>query len=431
MTNIAVIGAGSVGLSVCASLIERGHQVHLYDPRAPGEGASFGNAGMIANYVTDPLASMATLRSLPRELTRADASLSIDPRYALPLMGFGRRFLSAATPTRFARNKADLLSLIKNSVTAQHALLDTLDAPTLFADSGCLQIVRNDASAAQGIEQAAANKRRDGLDCRALTAEEVRELEPELAAKGLEGALYFPATRHLKNPLAVTRTLYQCLVSQGLHFHRAEVTQLSAQRDGGWQLSVNYPDIDSADAGSGKAHVEQVQVDQVVLCAGMVNNRLLKALNIKLPVVSERGYHIRLETPVALTRPVGWLAHHFYATPMEGGVRMAGTTEFKTANALPDERRWEQLRQWGGELFGQPVTLGESWFGVRHSTPDGLPAIGELAEHQGLYLAYGHGHLGLTLSAHTGQLIADMVDGNELPQYAANLSPDRFTGSKR
>ncbi|SDL96247.1 D-amino-acid dehydrogenase [Modicisalibacter muralis] len=426
MTTIAVIGAGIVGLAVSASLMARGHRVHLYDPNVPGEGTSFGNAGLIANYATAPMASLDTLRSLPRELRRPDASLSVDRRYTPSLLGFGRRFLSAATPARFARNKAALIALIEDAVGAQHALLDALDVPGLFADTGCLQIVRDNDTAA-GLDGVAAAKRRDGVECRALTAEEVRGLEPELNAEGLRGGVFFPGTRHLKNPLAVSQTLRRRLESQGLRWHRSRVHALTAQRDGGWRLSTASHQA----RGEGGGHPHDALVDRVVLCAGIANNALLKALGVQLPVVSERGYHISLQTPLALSRPVGWLAHHFYATPMEEGIRLAGTTEFSASASSPDERRWERLRHWGSALFGRPVSLGGRWLGVRHSTPDGLPVIGAVPGHEGLYLAYGHGHLGLTLSAQTGRLIAAMIDGDELPGYSANLSPGRFMGDRR
>ncbi|MGK0545935.1 NAD(P)/FAD-dependent oxidoreductase [Halomonas cupida] len=416
MNTIAVVGAGIVGLAVTRSLVDAGYQVQLFDPGAPGEGTSLGNAGLIANYATSPMASIETLKALPRELVRRDASLSIDPRYLSRLASFGPRFIQAATPSRFARHKADLVALIQDAVKAQHRLLESLDAPGLYADTGCLQLAYRGDALSRSLEASAEAKRADGVDCRALTAADVRDLEPELSPERLEGALFFPSTRHLKDPLTVSRTLWRRLERAGAVLHRARIEGLAPCVDGGWRLVSTL----------GEHHA-----DQVVMCAGMANQALMKWLGMSLPVVSERGYHVRLDTSVSLTRPTGWLAHHFYATPMEGGVRLAGTTEFTAPERRADQRRWDRLKGWGDAMFGRSLTLSERWMGVRHSTPDGLPVVGPVACREGLYLAYGHAHLGLTLSAQTGELIRAMMDGSPLPDYAQRLSPARFTRLRR
>ncbi|MGQ7247935.1 NAD(P)/FAD-dependent oxidoreductase [Halomonas sp. V046] len=411
MNTIAVVGAGIVGLAVAKSLAGRGHRVQLHDPGPPGEGTSFGNAGLIANYATSPMASIDTLKQLPRELSRRDASLSVDPRYLARLVGFGPRFLKAATPSCFARHKSDLVALIRDSVKAQHRLLESLQAPDLYADTGCLQLARRGDPLAVTLEASARAKRADGVACQALAVEEVRDLEPELDRAELVGGLYFPATRHLKDSLAVSRALWRRLEGDGVALHHSRVERLVPLASGGWRL------IDEAG---------EHQVDQLVLCAGIANDGLLRSLGVTLPVVSERGYHVRLETPLALSRPVGWMAHHFYATPMHGGVRLAGTTEFTAPDRAADQRRWERLQGWGEALFGRSLSLAERWMGVRHSTPDGLPVVGRVPGREGLLVAYGHGHLGLTQSAHTGELIAAMIAGETLPDYAQALSPQRF-----
>ncbi|HAR09426.1 MULTISPECIES: FAD-dependent oxidoreductase [unclassified Halomonas] len=417
MNTIAVVGAGIVGLAVARSLAGRGHRVQLFDPGPPGEGTSFGNAGLIANYATSPMASIDTLRQLPGELCRRDASLSVDPRYLARLAGFGPRFLKAATPSRFARHKSDLVALIQDAVKAQHALLESLEAPDLYADTGCLQLARQGDPLAATLEASARAKRADGVACEALTAQEVRDLEPTIHPADLVGGLYFPETRHLKDSLAVSRALWQRLAGEGVVQHGARIRGLVPLAAGGWRLIG-----EKGENGESREY----QADQVVLCAGIANDALLKSLGVSLPVVSERGYHVRLETPLSLSRPVGWLARHFYATPMHGGVRLAGTTEFTAPDRAADERRWERLKGWGEALFGRPLSLAERWMGVRHSTPDGLPVVGQVTGRKGLFVAYGHGHLGLTQSAHTGELIAAMIHGEALPDYVASLSPARF-----
>ncbi|MEQ6890571.1 FAD-dependent oxidoreductase [Halomonas sp. CS7] len=415
MTTIAVIGAGIVGLSVSHALRARGHDVRLVDPEPPGEGTSFGNAGLVANYATAPMASLETLRQLPAMLARRDRSIAIDPGYTPALANFGWRFLRAARPASFARHKADLVHLIDEAIAGQHALLDDLGGERLYRANGCLQVVRDGSCSASALEAMAATKRADGVACEALGAGDVRGLEPELSDEGLNGALYFPETRSLRDPLSLSRRLYQGLQGEGFTHVAARLESLTPLETGGWRLQAGETGMD---------------VDRVVLCAGIANNGLLEGLGVRLPVVSERGYHVMLETPLALNRPVGWLTHHFYATPMQDGVRLAGTTEFCPPGKAPNARRWSRLADWGASLFGRPVEVEQEWVGIRHSTPDGLPVIGEVPGYPGLILAYGHGHLGLTLSAETGRLVAGLVAAEPLPDYARALAPQRFMGAR-
>ncbi|QFU00812.1 D-amino acid dehydrogenase small subunit [Halomonas sp. THAF5a] len=411
MTSVAVIGAGIVGLAVSHALRARGHEVRLVDPEPPGEGTSFGNAGLIANYATAPMASPETLRQLPAMLARSDRSIGIDPGYTPALAGFGWRFLRAARPARFARHKADLVQLIDRAITGQHALLDALGGERLYRAAGCLQVFRDAPCSPSALDAMAAAKRADGVACEALGPADVLGLEPELSAEGLGGALYFPETRSLRDPLNFSRCLHRALEGEGFTHVSARVEALTPLATGGWRL---------------QAGETRLEVERVVLCAGIANNDLLRSLGMRLPVVSERGYHVMLETPLALNRPVGWLTHHFYATPMQEGIRLAGTTEFCPPGKAPNGRRWSRLADWGTTLFGRPVEVAKEWVGVRHSTPDGLPVIGEVPGQPGLMLAFGHGHLGLTLSAETGRLVAGLVDGEALPEDAQALSPQRF-----
>ena len=412
--SIAFIGAGIIGLATCRALQARGYHVHLYDPKPVGEGTSFGNAGLIANYATSPMANGDTLRQLPGQLLSRQPSLGIALRHTPALADFGWRFLKAATPTNFQRHKSDLIALLANAIKRQHGLIDALQTHTcepLFQQHGCLQIQRDTATTPAALETMARAKRHDGVECQALAASELRDLEPSLAPQGLAGGLYFPDTRHLTSPLSLSRQLFAQLEEGGLEWTPQQVDALTPLASGGWRIAT--------------ATTSQ-EVSHVVICAGIASNTLLAGLGKRLPVVSERGYHIELATSLPLSRPVGWLAHHFYASPMAAGIRLAGTTEFCAPSRPASPQRWQALTQWGETLFGQPLDVARHWMGVRHSTPDGVPVVGEMPGCPGLLLAYGHGHLGLTLSAETGDLVARTVAGEPLPEYARSLAPARL-----
>lgn len=245
MTTIAVIGAGIVGFSVSHALVTRGYDVKLMDPNSPGEGASLGNAGLIANYATAPMASLETLRQLPAMLARPERSISVSPTYAPALADFGWRFLRASTPRRFARHKVDLVSLVREAVMAQHALLDELGGAALYHANGCLQVVRSDRRQAAALGTMATARRSDGVACEALGPDEVLALEPALNPRGgLDGALYFPETRSLRDPLTLSRRLYGELQGNRLAHITERVRSLIPLEAGGWRLRLDEGDLD-------------------------------------------------------------------------------------------------------------------------------------------------------------------------------------------
>ena len=172
---------------------------------------------------------------------------------------------------------------------------------------------------------------------------------------------------------------------------------------------------------------ERLGGDAAAITLGFFSRPFLERLGLRLPLVSERGYHVTIAgQDVRITRPIGWLKYYFYATPMEGGVRLAGTTEFTGPQSKATERRWQMLRDWGRTLFGRDIGYTSEWCGSRASTPDTLPLVGRLPKCRNLVVATGHGHLGLTLSGITGRLVADLLAGRSTSLDMEPLRPDRF-----
>ncbi|NHI00446.1 FAD-binding oxidoreductase [Oceanimonas sp. MB9] len=411
MQHIIVAGAGIVGLAVCNALLEQGCRVTLLDANAPGSGTSAGNAGLIADYATTPLSNPDSLRAMLRELTRRRPALTVKPRYLAALGGFGQRFLQAMASEAFNNNKQTLVDLVSRGTALQKGLLESLNSPGLYQQTGCLQIFRDSAITEQQLAALADAKRRDGVACEALAPKAVLALEPALNAQGLTGGLWYSNTWSLRDPQGLCVRLFRQLQRRGLEYVPSQLDRLTP-----------YEDRVQVLAGG-----QTLGADAVVLCAGLGNQALLAPLGVNLPVVSERGYHLMLDRQqVTLNRPVGWLSRYFYATPMDQGIRIAGTTQFARPDAPAAQRRYRHMQEWAASLFGQPVSVSSQWMGVRHSTPDSLPVIGQLPGHKRITLAFGHGHLGMTLAAITGRLVADCVAGRQTDKLLASLSPSRF-----
>ena len=411
MKNIIVIGAGIVGLSVSKALLDKGYQVTLLDENPPGSGTSSGNAGLIANYATTPLSNPDSLRSMFKEMFRSKRALSIAPHYLSELTGFSRAFLRAINQEPYTKNKRTLVELVARGSLLQHKLLENLGSNELYQTKGCLQIYREDPGIGAQLAKLAADKQQDGVHCEALEREALLELEPGLNPQGLEGGLWYPDTWSLRHPGQLCTQLHEQLLKQGLNYHPLSVDAL---RQSGDKVLIRAGD-------------QELAADAAVLCAGMGNQQLLASMRVKLPVVSERGYHLMLnDKDLLLNRPVGWLDHYFYATPMDSGIRIAGTTQFAQPTAPAAQDRYQYMQEWAESLFGRSVTVASRWMGVRHSTPDSLPVIGPLPDNRRIILAFGHGHLGMTLAAVTGQLVADCLSNLQPNELATALSPARF-----
>ncbi|MFD1008994.1 MULTISPECIES: NAD(P)/FAD-dependent oxidoreductase [Oceanisphaera] len=411
MKNVIVIGAGIVGLSVSKALLDKGYQVTLLDENQPGSGTSSGNAGLIANYATTPLSNSDSLCSMLKEMLRKKRALSIAPHYLPELTSFSHTFLRATGNEAFTKNKKILVELVARGSLLQQQLLKNIGSNKLYQTKGCLQIYRQDSTIGSQLEKLAAAKQLDGVQCEALDRDALLKLEPGLNPQGLEGGLWYPDTWSLRNPQQLSTQLYEQLLKQGLSYQQLSVDAIKQSGD---KVLV-------------RTSKQELVADTVVLCAGMGNQQLLASLKVKLPVVSERGYHLMLnDNDLVLNRPVGWLERYFYATPMNHGIRIAGTTQFARPTAPAAQDRYLHMQEWAESLFGRPVSVASRWMGVRHSTPDSLPVIGPLPDNKRVILAFGHGHLGMTLAALTGQLVADCLSNLQPNELATALSPARF-----
>ena len=226
------------------------------------------------------------------------------------------------------------------------------------------------------------------------------------------GGAFYPQTMHVRHPNTVMQRMFGHFIAAGGRFVRGNIADIAPREDGGVDVAT-----DTGRLGG----------DAAVVTLGFFSRPFLERLGLRLPLVSERGYHVTVaEESVRLNRPVGWLKYYFYATPMAGGVRLAGTTEFANPDSNVTERRWRLMREWGRTLFGPKIAFTSEWHGTRASTPDTLPLLGRLPKHRNLFVATGHGHLGLTLSGISGRLVAELVAGRRPSHDIDPLRPDRF-----
>jgi glycine/D-amino acid oxidase-like deaminating enzyme len=409
-TRIAVIGAGIVGCSCALWLQRKGFAVTLIDPDDPGSGTSSGNAGTIADYGCVPVNSPDLFKRLPALLTSKDSPLSLNLAYALSHPSWMIQFLRHCRADKVNHTINQLGPLLAKTYEGLDPLLDMADARDLMRQEGCMYVYRSEQEFIKANPSNLA-RRAQGNDYAELDRADIKQLEPGLKIP-FERGLLFPAASHTINPQALCQRYFECFQrNQGEYIPQRAVTikeeedSINIQLDGGGQL----------------------QVSRVVVAAGAFSTTIAGIAMNSLPLDTERGYHVQFSNQQhLLTRPVCWNAAGFYATPMEQGMRFAGTVEIAGYGKTPNPGNIAFLTRKAHEMLELPDAPDQEWLGFRPTLPDSLPVIGYSSNSENLLFAFGHHHIGLTLAGITGKLIAELVNGEQPSHNLAALSPRRF-----
>lgn len=410
-TNVVVIGAGIVGLA-CASYLKRdGHEVTIVERDAPGAGASWGNAGALSPGSCVPLAMPGVFGKIPGWLMDPEGPLTIRPGYALRALPWLMRFAASARPGRIAGIADALRALHRPVFECYQPLVERAGCGDLIRRTGTLVVYRNQ----QGFRSSQRDwelRRERGVEARVLSAGELRDLEPALSP-GLTHGVLLPEHGYVANPHRLVQELAAKFIADGGRIERSEAREL--RRGGAGGVTVLLRD-------------GAIEAERVVIAAGAHSGALASSLGLRLPLESQRGYHVTLTDPGIEPRiPVTMSEDKYYATPMEGGLRVAGTVEFAGLSAPPDFRRARRLLTQVRTLYPDVrVEAFTEWMGHRPCMPDSLPVIGPAPRHPGVLLAFGHGHNGMTSAPVTGRLISDLVAGRKPFIDPAPYAADRF-----
>jgi len=405
MASVVVVGGGVIGTTAALALQRRGVATILVDPDPEWRGASCGNAGHIAADEVEPLASLATLKGLPRNLFQRGGPVGLPLRDAAAWVPFGLRLLAATRPTRFERGKHALASLTAEALPAWRRLLGEIGAPELLRDTGHFVIWDDEAKAAAG-RAALAGADTGTCSWRDASEAELAELSALIRSPG--GAVRFSGTGQITDLAGLAQKLvarFEALGGVRMR-GRAAIDGKSVRLDTG----------------------EHVAADCILVAAGAASGELLRPLAHKVPLIAERGYHLQSSGD-------GWpedMPSIFFAdraiflTRFRSSLRATSFVEFGRADSPPDPRKWARLRanvRALGLPFDGPVT---EWMGARPTLPDYLPAIGRSVRAPHVYYAFGHQHLGLTLSATTAEAVSALMAGDAPAVDLAPFALERF-----
>ena len=411
MKKITIIGAGIVGIATAAYLRRDGHDVTVVDMRPPGEYTSFGNAGILSPGSCVPIAMPGILKKVPGYLADPMGPLRIRWSYFPQALPWLVRFVASTKRSKVEYIADALIGLLNQTFDAHAPLAQHANCSDIIRKTG--YIVVYDTDQAYRDDALAWKLRRDrGVICNEIDAAGIERLVPALGRR-YERGVHLPDQGYVTNPERLTKTYAR-----------------QFQQDGGVILQRKVLDIEIGPQGPCAINTDagRLEVENLVLCAGVHSGEFSAKLGDSVPLEAERGYHVTFSDPgLELPMPVASAQNKFFITPMEMGTRIAGQTEFAGIEAEPDYGRADVLAQHMKRMFPNVREVDATrWMGRRPSMPDSMPVIGRATQFANTYYAFGHGHLGLVGSAPTGRIIADLVAGRTPNIDITPFRPDRF-----
>ncbi|WP_026620513.1 D-amino-acid dehydrogenase (plasmid) [Ensifer sp. WSM1721] len=410
-SDVIVIGAGVIGLSAAIAAQARGLSVTVLDREGPAAGASAGNAGAFAFTDILPLASPGILKKAPKWLADPLGPLTVPPAYALKIAPWMFRFWRACSPTRVAHSTTAQTALMDLSKAELEPFLERTGTRPMLRKEGNLQVYEGEGEFKASLAGWKAREEQ-GIAFHHLDAAGIAEIQPGVAARFTHGT-FTPGWYSIADPKLYTLAVADHFRLKGGVIERAEVTALKTVEGG--------VEVMAADGSVRRAA-------QVVLSAGAFSHRIARSIGESIPLETERGYNTTLPSDAFdLRTQVTFGGHGFVVTRLSTGIRVGGAVELGGLELPPNFRRSEaMLKKAQAFLPGLKPDCGVQWMGFRPSLPDSLPAIGRAGSTSRVIYAFGHGHLGLTQSAGTARIVADLLTGRTPAIDIASFSPQRF-----
>jgi D-amino-acid dehydrogenase len=408
--DLIVVGAGIVGMSTALYAQMAGVKTLICDPHPAGSGTTYGSACTIATYGCIPVNSASIFKSLPYLLASQDSPLRFNLLHGLKNPRWMLSFLNNCRPSKLRHITESLGAILAQANAGLDPLLDAAQAHDLMTSNDCLYVYSTKA----GYESSRENnvlRRAQGVEFQELSPDEIRQLEPNLK-QPIHCGLNFKGVRHVSDPQElVTRMLTRFEALGGTY--RPDAVETCAPDATG--VTVRLKDK------------TELRSDHIALTAGARSCQVKGTGAERLPLGTERGYHVLYKNHAdLLSRPVGWAEAGFYATPMAHGLRIAGMVEINAIDAAFNTECTDYLHRRSHDMFGDLGQPDDTWMGHRPTLPDALPVIGKTAKSDRVILAFGHQHLGLTLGGITGKITTDLILKKTPHCSIESFKPQRF-----
>ena len=392
-SSVGVIGAGIQGICISLCLVKKGFKVTLIDRDDPGKNsASYGNAGHFSPYAAVPINRPDILVDIPSMLLSSTGPLALKWNYVPKMIPWFLKFIKNCSRKNMMHTAKYMHQILDLALPAYDELFKDIDISGLVESKGIMYFWTKKDLKSRELE----NNIRDqlGVKQQLLTPHEIHDLEPKIK-KIYHGGVLYPNARHARNPRKILLKLFDLFIKRGGRFEKQNVQTISFSSD-------NKPVV--------KTDLKFYTFEKAVIACGAFSKKLTDQVNEKIPLDTERGYHVHFKGhDYLLSRPVIFLNRGFGITPMEQGLRVVGTVEFGGLDNPPNKQRIQNLVNSAKYLFPDLGKHQDEWLGFRPTLPDFLPIMGPSKNYKNLFYSFGHHHLGWTLGAISGKILAGMI----------------------
>jgi len=410
-SDVLVLGGGVIGLACALYLLRSGRSVTVLEGKTVGSGSSHGNCGTITPSHL-PLTAPGTVIKGLKWMLRRDAPFYVQPRFDPTLLAWLLRFAGRCNARDFAATTRVKTELLLRSRALLDQLVQDEQLQCEFDRSGTLYVYRN-VEAFERSQAEAALLREVGVEVETLAAAAVRAREPALN-DSIIGAHFHPGDARLRPNRYVAELARAVRAAGGVIEEHARIEGFTV--DAGTLQSVQT--VRGSFSG-----------DEVVFALGAWSAQIGAQLGLRLPIQPGKGYSITYSRPaLAPVIPMVLKERNVCVTAWGSGYRLGSTMEFSGYDTTLNRTRLDALARGAAEYLQQPVgpEVEEEWYGWRPMTYDDLPILGRAPGYRNLTLATGHGMLGVSLSAVTGQLITELLSGRRPSLDLAPYTPARF-----
>ena len=390
--KIGIVGGGIQGISNALFLQKKGFSVTIFDKDEPGSpAASYGNAGHFSPYASVPINRPDVLTDIPAMLFNSSGPLALKWNYVPKMIPWFLKFIRNCSTKRMMHTAKNMHQILDLALPAYDELFDEVDLEGLVEKKGILYIWNDQSLKSRELEIKVRNEL--GVDQQVVTPKEIHDLEPNIKPF-YHGGVYYKLGRHARNPKKILLKLFDLFLKKEGKF-----------------LKMNVQDIDfDEEKPILKTQTQSFIFDKIIIACGAFSKKLTDNLDEKIPLETERGYHVHFkDCDHLLSRPVIFQNRGFGITPMEQGLRVVGTVEFGGLKNKLSKSRIKNLINNAKYMLGSLPEHEDEWLGFRPSMPDFLPIIGPSKNHKNVFYCFGHHHLGWTLGPISGKIISGMI----------------------
>ena len=390
--KIGIVGAGIQGISNALFLQKKGFRVTIFDRDEPGSpAASYGNAGHFSPYASVPINRPDVLTDVPAMLLSSSGPLALKWNYVPKMIPWFLQFIRNCTTKRMMHTAKNMHQILDLALPAYDELFDDIELGGLVEKKGILYIWNDQSLKSRELEIKVRNEL--GVDQQVVTPKEIHDLEPNIKPI-YHGGVYYQHGRHARNPKKILLKLYDFFLKKGGKFLKMNIKDINFNNE--------KPVI--------KAETQSFLFDKIVIACGSFSKKLTDNLGEKIPLDTERGYHVHFkDCDHLLSRPVIFQNRGFGITPMEQGLRVVGTVEFGGLDNPLSKSRVKNLINNAKYMMGDLPEHEDEWLGFRPTLPDYLPVIGPSKKYKNVFYCFGHHHLGWTLGPISGKIISGMI----------------------